>query len=113
MAETEPGRIQIAKFTDDPIQLGMDLFVIPKGAKHVDLAEKFLDHMLTPEVMAENLEGFPYSCPNDAAVEVASDTYKNDPSRIFDYKENVFYQEDVGEALMIYNDLYQKLKVGE
>ena len=52
-------------------------------------------------------------CPNDAAVEVASETYKNDPARIFDYKENVFFQEDVGEALTIYNDYYQKLKVGE
>ena len=63
--------------------------------------------------MAKNLDEFPYSCPNDAAVAVASETYKNDPARIFDYKENVFFQEDVGEALTIYNDYYQKLKVGE
>ena len=50
----------------------MDLYVIPKGAKHVDLAEKFLDYICTPEVMAKNLDEFPYSCPNDAAVEAAS-----------------------------------------
>ena len=113
MSETEPGRIAIADFDEDPIQLGMDLFVIPKGAKHIDLAEKFLDYMLVPEVMAANLDLYPYSCPNDAAVAVASETYAKDPARIFDYKENVFFQEDVGEALMVYNDFYQKLKVGE
>lgn len=113
MAEAGEGRIAIADFKEDPVQLGMDLYVIPKGAKHVDLAEKFLNYICDPEVMAKNLDEYPYSCPNDAAVAVASDTYKNDPSRIFNYKENVFYQEDVGDALMIYNDLYQKLKVGE
>ncbi len=112
-AMAEKDTIKIADFTDDAIQLGMDLFVIPKGAKHVDLAEKFLNYICTPEVMAKNLDEFPYSCPNDAAVEVASETYKNDPARQFDYKENVFFQEDVGEAITIYNDYYQKLKVGE
>ncbi len=112
-AMAEKDTIRIADFTDDAIQLGIDLYVIPTGAKHIDLAEKFLDYICTPEVMAANLDEFPYSCPNDAAVEVASDSYKNDPARDFSYKENVFFQEDVGEALTIYNDYYQKLKVGE
>ena len=112
-AMAEKDTIKIADFKDDAVQLGIDLYVVPKGAKHVDLAEKFLDYICTPEVMAKNLDEFPYSCPNDAAVAVASDSYKNDPARDFSYKENVFFQEDVGEALTIYNDYYQKLKVGE
>ncbi len=109
----ENNSLVIAPFESDPVQLGFDLYVIPTGASHVDLAEKFLDYICAPEVMAANLEEFPYSCPNDAAVAVASDTYKNDPARDFDYKQNVFFQEDVGEAITIYNDYYQKLKVGE
>ena len=109
----EDNNLVIADFEEDPVQLGFDLYVIPKGAKHVDLAEKFLNYITDPQVMAENLEEYPYSCPNDAAVEAASDTYKNDPAREFDYKENVFFQKDVGEAITIYNDYYQKLKVGE
>lgn len=112
-AMSEKDTIKIAPFTEDAVQLGFDLYVLPKGAKHVDLAEKFLNYICDPEVMAKNLEEYPYSCPNDAAVEAASDAYKNDPARDFDYKENVFFQEDVGEALTIYNDFYQKLKVGE
>lgn len=114
MAEMgENNTLAIADFKDDAVQLGFDLFVIPVGAKHTDLAEKFLNYICDPQVMAGNLEEYPYSCPNDAAVEAASDSYKNDPARNFSYKENVFFQEDVGEALTIYNDYYQKLKVGE
>lgn len=113
MAELgDENTLKIADFASDPVQLGIDLYVIPTGAKHVDLAEKFLDYICEPEVMAKNLEEFPYSCPNDAAVAVASEAYKNDPAREFSYKENVFFQEDVGDSLVIYNDYYQKLKVG-
>lgn len=103
--------LRVAGFTSDPVQLGFDLFVIPKGAKHTDLAYKFLNYIQTPEVMAENLVEFPYSCPNDAAVELAPDSYKNDPAFDFDYKTNVFFQEDVGDAITIYDKYYQKLKV--
>lgn len=109
----EDSALKVAAFESDPVQLGFDLYVIPTGAKHVDLAEKFLDYICDPEVMAKNLEEFPYSCPNDAAVAAASESYQNDPARDFSYKENVFFQEDVGEALTIYNDYYQRLKVGE
>ncbi len=112
-AMAEKDSIKIAPFTTDAIQLGMDLYVVPKGAQHTDLAYAFLNYICEPEVMAANLDEFPYSCPNDAAVAVASETYINDPARDFDYKENVFFQEDVGAALTIYNDYYQKLKVGE
>ena len=113
MDETEEGVLQVAKFTDDAVQLGWDLFVIPKGASHIDLAEKFLNYICDGEVAAANLEEFPYTCPNDAALEYASDEYVNHPCRTFDYKENVFFQEDVGEATLIYDNYYNQLKVGQ
>ena len=109
----ENNTLTIAPFTDDPVQLGFDLYVMPKGAKHADLAYKFLDYICEPAVMAENLVEFPYSCPNDAAVAAANDTYRNDPAFDFDYKTNIFFQEDVGEALTVYDQYYQMLKVGE
>ena len=111
MGEENP--LVVAPFTDDAVQLGFDMYVMPTGAKHTDLAYKFLDYICTPEVMAKNLEEFPYFCPNDAAVAAAPESYRNDPAKDFDYKENVFFQEDVGDALTIYNDYYQKLKVGQ
>ena len=105
--------LTIAPFTSDPVQLGFDLFVVPKGAKHTDLAYKFIEYIADPEVMAANLVEFPYSCPNDAAIAAASEEYRNGPAFDFDYKTNIFFQKDVGAALTIYNDYYQKLKVGE
>ena len=96
----------------DAVQLGFDLYVIPKGAAHMDLAYKFLDYICDPEVMANNLVENPYSCPNDAAVEAASEEYRNGPAFDFDYKTNIFFQEDVGDAITIYDKYYQMLKVG-
>lgn len=113
MAELgENNKLVIAPFTKDPVQLGFDLFVIPKGAKHMDLAYKFLDYMADAEVMAGNLVEFPYSCPNDAAVAAASEEYRNGPAFDFDYKTNIFFQKDVGDAIGIYDKYYQMLKVG-
>ena len=109
----ENNTLTIAPFTSDPVQLGFDLFVVPKGAKHTDLAHKFLNYICEPAVMAANLVDFPYSCPNDAAVAAASEAYRNDPAFDFDYKTNIFFQKDVGDALAIYDQYYQMLKVGE
>ena len=109
----ENNTLTIAPFTQDAVQLGFDLYVMPKGAKHQDLAYKFLNYICDPEVMAGNLAEFPYSCPNDAAVAAASEDYRNDPAFDFDYKTNIFFQEDVGDALTIYDKYYQMLKVGE
>ena len=36
----------------------------------------------------------------------------NAPAFNFDYKTNVFFQKDVGDALTIYDKYYQMLKVG-
>jgi spermidine/putrescine transport system substrate-binding protein len=110
-AMVDNNTLTVAPFKKDPVQLGFDLYVIPKGAKHTDAAYKFLNYIADPEVMAKNLEENPYSCPNDAAVAAASEEYRNGPAFDFDYKENVFFQEDVGDAIKIYDKYYQKLKV--
>ena len=108
----EDNTLVVAPGFTDAVQLGFDLYVIPEGAAHIDLAYKFLDYICDPEVMANNLVENPYSCPNDAAVEAASEEYRNGPAFDFDYKTNIFFQEDVGDAITIYDKYYQMLKVG-
>ena len=108
----EDNTLVVAPGFTDAVQLGFDLYVIPKGAAHMDLAYKFLDYICDPEVMANNLVENPYSCPNDAAVEAASEEYRNGPAFDFDYKTNIFFQEDVGDAITIYDKYEQMLKVG-
>jgi spermidine/putrescine transport system substrate-binding protein len=105
--------LKIADFKTDPVQLGFDLYVMPKGAQHQDLAYAFLNYICDPQVMAQNLVDYPYSCPNDAAVALAPDSYRNDPAFNFNYKTNIFFQKDVGDALSIYDQYYQMLKVGQ
>ncbi len=108
----EDNTLVVAPFTEDPVQLGFDLYVIPKGAQHMDLAYQFLSYLCYPEVMAAYLFDNPYSSPVDAAVAAASEEYRNGPAFDFDYKTNIFFQEDVGDAITIYDQYYQMLKVG-
>ena len=108
----EDNKLIVAPFTKDPVQLGFDLFVIPKGAQHMDDAYAFLNYICDPEVMAANLVDNPYSCPNDAAVAAASEEYRNGPAFDFDYNTNIFFQEDVGDAITVYDKYYQMLKAG-
>ena len=42
----------------------------------------------------------------------ASEEYRNGPASVFHYKTNIFFQEDVGDAITIYDQYYQMLKVG-
>ena len=98
---------------EDPIQLGVDEFVIPAGAKNKENAEAFLNYMLDPENMAANMkDGHEYTCPNSAAVELMPDSYKK--SKAFDLpgdlRENYFLQLDVGDAMKTYDKYYTMLK---
>ena len=96
----------------DPIQLGVDEFVIPKGAKNKENAEKFLNFLLDAENMAENLQddNF-YSCPNEAAVELMPDSYEKHPAINIPQKmkENYFLQLDVGDAMKTYDKYWTML----
>jgi spermidine/putrescine transport system substrate-binding protein len=50
-----------------------DTMAIPAGADNVDLAEKFINFMHSPEVAAANIEFNYYLCPNTAAYPLLSE----------------------------------------
>lgn len=101
----------------DAVQLGVDELVIPAEAKNKENAEAFLNFILDPENMAQNLtdmmeiDGQPYSCPNDDAVAMMSDEYKNSPAINIPktVRENYFLQLDVGDAAKIYDKYWTML----
>jgi len=96
----------------DPIQLGVDEFVIPKDAANHENAEIFLNFMLDAENMAMNMQdGCWYSSPNDAAVALMPDEYKDDPTLNLpeEMKANHFLQLDVGDAIKVYDEYWTKL----
>lgn len=102
--------LKIAPFVKDKVRLETDVFVIPVKAQHVDLAEKFLNYICDPEVMAANLEEYPYSCPNVVAEVLSSKEYQNRAESQFDYKETVFFQKETKEEKEIYDRFYEQLK---
>ena len=50
----------------------VDNLAIPKGAPHRELAEKFIDYCLAPEVSASISRAYPYTNPNAAARRLLS-----------------------------------------
>lgn len=105
--------IKIAPFEENAVQTVVDMFVIPAKAQHMDLAKKFMNDICDPEVMAANLEEYPYACPNDVALMLASEAYHAAPERDFDYKEKTFLVRMVEDAREFYDNYDQELKAGE
>lgn len=101
----------------DAVQLGVDEFVIPKGAKNKENAEAFLNFLLDADNMAFNLQtmmdtdGQAYACPNDAAVALMGDDYKNAPALAIpeSVKSNYFLQLDIGDAAKTYDKYWTML----
>lgn len=94
-----------------PIQLGVDEFVIPAGAKHQANAEKFLNYIMDAKVMAENLKDNPYTCPNVEAIKLTEDSYKKNPAIGIPQhmKDNYFLQLDIGQAATVYDKYWTML----
>jgi spermidine/putrescine transport system substrate-binding protein len=51
----------------------IDNLAIPKGAKNVDTAHRFIDYILRPEVSKRISEEFPYTNPNVEARKLLTD----------------------------------------
>lgn len=56
-----------------------DTFAIPKGAKHKELAEAFINYLYDPQVSAKNYEYIGYNDPNAKAETYHSEEYKQIP----------------------------------
>ena len=87
----------------------IDSMCILKGAKHIELAHKFIDFIHRPDIYAEFTDffGFPASANSKAGA------YKQEPP-IFTVEEifNTELKDDLGEALEMYNKAWETIKVG-
>lgn len=96
----------------DPIQLGVDEFVIPKGAKNKENAEKFLNYLCDAQNMADNMkDDCAHSCPNVEAVKLMPEDYQKNPAFNIpqSMKDNYFLQLDLGDAAKIYDKYWTEL----
>lgn len=94
--------------------LWFDNMVIPKTAKNVEGAHKFINFMLDAEIAAQNTEWVSYSTPNKAALEFLPEEMVEDerfyPSPELTEKLEVY--ENLGKKnLAYYNELFLEFKM--
>ncbi|GIP30721.1 spermidine/putrescine ABC transporter substrate-binding protein [Paenibacillus sp. J23TS9] len=91
-----------------------DNYAIPKGAKNKELAEKFINYMLDPQVSAKNYETVGYSDPNAKAMQYHSEAYRNNHmiNLTEDEMKRTEWLGDVGATLQVYDRYWTELKSG-
>jgi putrescine transport system substrate-binding protein len=81
--------------------LWVDSLAIPKDAKNVDNALKFIDYLMDPQVAANGVNYVSYASPNTAALPMVDPAIKDNPA-IYptdEVKKNLFPDMQVGPDL--------------
>ncbi len=115
------GTVRIAKKEQAPIDmvfpkegpvLWVDTLAIPKGAKNVDAAHKLINYLLGEMASARLSQDSGYPTSNLKSLKHLPKSVVEDPA-IFPPSEVLqksYWQEDVGDAINIYERYYQQLK---
>jgi len=92
--------------------IAQDDFVIPKDAKNLDLAYKFIDFMLEAENAKENMEFVYYWSPNNAALKLMDKEFLENeavtPSK--EIMEKSDFLLDMGDKNELYTRVWDKIK---
>ncbi|EGS4843809.1 extracellular solute-binding protein, partial [Listeria monocytogenes] len=98
----------------DGSNLWFDNMVIPKTAKNVDGAHKFINFMLKPENAAINAEYVGYATPNEKAVKLLPKEISSDERFYPDMDElnNLEVYDNLGKRMLsYYNELFLEFKM--
>jgi spermidine/putrescine transport system substrate-binding protein len=92
----------------------MDCISIPKGAANTESAYKFIDYIMRPEVALEISTEAGYTTPNRAAMELMDEESRNNHLLNPDENDlkNSEFQDDIGDAILVYETYWEKLKTG-
>lgn len=107
-----PDTFEVADIGSPIVHSGSN-WAVPTGAAHKTEAELFINYICEPEVMANNLDYYPYICPNTEAVAIASDSYKENPAYNSDVIDKIsttaVMADDIGEATSIYEQYWNEV----
>jgi spermidine/putrescine-binding protein len=98
---------------DDFLSLWQDNFVIPKGAKNKENAEKFINFIYDPEVSKEITLDHPYVNPNLEAMKLLPEDIRKEIEMTVGegvHHPKAAHAIDVGEALQIYDRVWSEVK---
>ena len=111
MAEEENKAIRYI-YPKEGANFWVDSFVIPQSARNVKNAHTFINFMLRPDIAAVCVEENGYATPVTTALPLLSEDVRNSltvfpPSEVVEAGE---FQNDVGDALPIYQKFWEKLR---
>ncbi len=112
MAREEGANIEII-WPEKGAIFWMDSLAIPSGAKNIGAAHKMIDFLLRPENAAKIAVEIGYPTPVKTAYPLLPQEFANDPN-IFppqSVMDSGVWQDEVGEASVLYDEYFQKLKV--
>lgn len=92
----------------------MDCLAIPAGAENVEEAHAFINYILRPDVAAQMVREWGYGTANKEALKLLDEATRTNPV-IFppvDVMKKSDFQDDVGEAIVIYEKYWNRLKSG-
>ncbi len=111
MASRQNAKIKYV-YPQEGAMMWMDNLVISAGAKNVEGAHQFINFVLRPEIAKQISEEIGYSSPNLAAIQLLPEKVRNNPT-VYPSEtdlKNAEFQTDVGAALPIYDQYWQRLK---
>lgn len=90
----------------------MDNLAIPKSARNKDMAHKFIDFLLRPQIGAKLSEAYPYGNPNKASHAFTSPEIIKNPACYPSAAalKRAEWLTDVGAATVIYDRIWTELK---
>ena len=114
IAKTEGAKIDTV-YPKEGTTMWIDNLAIPATAKNVDAAYKLINYLLSADVAEKLALKIGYPTSNLEALKRLPDDLKNDPAIFLPQEviERSQWQLDVGKAIDLYEDYYQKLKAGQ
>ena len=100
---------------EEGTSISCDDMVIPKDAKNVELAHKFINFMHDPNVAAENTIFISYLCPNRASYQFLGDDILQNPAIFLkpEIQAKCEVIDDLGENNVKYTKVWDQIKAAE
>jgi spermidine/putrescine transport system substrate-binding protein len=88
----------------------VDNWAIPKGARHKELAEDFINFILRPEISARIVNHAWYASVNDAATPFIKPEILQGPSYRVPENVKLWWHDDIGDANQLYERVWWEVK---
>jgi spermidine/putrescine transport system substrate-binding protein len=102
----------VVKIPNEGTASSCDDLCIPKDAKSVDLAHRFINFVTEPANAAKNMEFIAYRAPNQDAYKLLSEDFRGNEA-LFP-SEEVFAKwepiDDLGDALALWSKIWDQIK---